>query len=168
MPHPTGRPPPSSARSSACAAETLRLGQDKIQAFLARQGIRRSTATINRILHARRVCFFVWTALEQGSHPCYCKDMAKVTSKLQVTVPKAVAEHYGIRPGDEIEWLVSGDTIRVVPPGKKTRAVSPAERLRRFDLATARQQKRDKRPHEASAQSRGWSREELYRRGRAR
>jgi len=29
-----------------------RLGQDKIQAFLARRGIHRSTATINRILHA--------------------------------------------------------------------------------------------------------------------
>jgi AbrB family looped-hinge helix DNA binding protein len=110
----------------------------------------------------------VETALEQGYGPCYCKDMAKVTSKLQVTVPKAVADRYGIRPGDEIEWLVSGDTIRVVPPGKKAKALSPAERLRRFDLATARQRKRNKRPHLASAQNRGWSREDLYRRGRAR
>jgi AbrB family looped-hinge helix DNA binding protein len=29
--------------------------------------------------------------------------MGKVTSKLQVTVPKAIAQRYGIRPGDEIE-----------------------------------------------------------------
>lgn len=94
--------------------------------------------------------------------------MAKVTSKLQVTVPKALANHYGIRPGDEIEWLAAGETIRVVPPGGKIRTIGPAERLRRFDLATARQRKRNKGPHAASAQNRGWSREDLYRRGRAR
>ena len=28
--------------------------------------------------------------------------MARVTSKLQVTIPKAVAEQFGIRPGDRI------------------------------------------------------------------
>ena len=91
--------------------------------------------------------------------------MPKVTSKLQVTVPKTVADHYGIRPGDEIEWLVSGDVIRVVPPGTKIKTLSAAERLRRFDLATVRQLKRNKQAHAASAQTRGWSREDLYRRG---
>jgi AbrB family looped-hinge helix DNA binding protein len=106
--------------------------------------------------------------LEQGSSPCYSKDMAKVTSKLQVTVPKTVADHYGIRPGDEIEWLVSGDMIRVVPPGKKIKMLSPAERLRRFDLATARQRKRNKHTQATSSQNRGWTREDLYRRGRSR
>ena len=40
--------------------------------------------------------------------------MAKVTSKLQVTVPKALAEKYAIRPGDEIAWEAAGDVIRVV------------------------------------------------------
>jgi len=94
--------------------------------------------------------------------------MAKVTSKLQVTVPKAVADRYGIRPGDEIEWLASGDMIRVIPPGKQIKPMSPAERLRRFDLATVRQRKRNTRPHAVSAQNRGWSREDLYHRGRAR
>ena len=105
--------------------------------------------------------------LDQGSCPCYSKDMAKVTSKLQVTVPKALADRYGIRPGDEIEWLASGDVIRVVPPGKKIETMSPAERLRRFDLATVRQRKRNRRPQPTSTQNRGWSREDLYRRGRA-
>lgn len=94
--------------------------------------------------------------------------MAKVTSKLQVTVPKAVADHYGIRPGDEIQWVVAGETIRVVPPGRKTRTLTTAERLRRFDLATGRQEKRSKGVRPAAGQGRGWSREELYRRGRAR
>jgi AbrB family looped-hinge helix DNA binding protein len=94
--------------------------------------------------------------------------MAKVTSKLQVTVPKSVAERYGIRPGDDIEWVAAGETIRIVPPQKGRKAMTVSERLRRFDLATARAERR-KRPSRLGArQDRGWSREELYRRGRAR
>jgi AbrB family looped-hinge helix DNA binding protein len=94
--------------------------------------------------------------------------MAKVTSKLQVTVPKTVAEHYRIRPGDEIQWLVAGDTIRVVPPRRKAATLTTAERLRRFDLATARQQKRNASAPARTVRTRGWSREELYQRGCAR
>ncbi|MDR7419018.1 MAG: AbrB/MazE/SpoVT family DNA-binding domain-containing protein [Armatimonadota bacterium] len=94
--------------------------------------------------------------------------MAKVTSKLQVTVPKAVAEHYRIRPGDEIEWLIAGDTIRVVPPRRTAAALTTAERLRRFDLATGRQQKRNASVRARAHRGRGWSREELYERGRTR
>ena len=41
--------------------------------------------------------------------------MAKVTSKCQVTVPKAIAQQYGIRPGDDIDWVAAGDVIRVIP-----------------------------------------------------
>ncbi len=94
--------------------------------------------------------------------------MAKVTSKLQVTVPKTVADHYGIRPGDEIRWLIAGDTIRVIPPGRKEKALTSTERLRRFDLATTRQQKRNGASRVTAGRERGWSREELYRRGRTR
>ena len=36
--------------------------------------------------------------------------MAKVTSKLQVTVPKAIADRFGIRPGDEIEFMPGEDS----------------------------------------------------------
>jgi len=31
--------------------------------------------------------------------------MARVTTTLQVTFPKAVAEQFGIRPGDEVDWV---------------------------------------------------------------
>ena len=41
--------------------------------------------------------------------------MAKVTSKLQVTIPKALAERSGIRPGDDIDWSATGDTLRISP-----------------------------------------------------
>jgi bifunctional DNA-binding transcriptional regulator/antitoxin component of YhaV-PrlF toxin-antitoxin module len=30
-----------------------------------------------------------------------------------VTVPKAIADEYGIKPGDEISWTPAGDAIRV-------------------------------------------------------
>src|SRR5215475_9665916 len=48
--------------------------------------------------------------------------MSKVTSKLQLTVPKAITDQYGIRPGDELQWVPAGDSIRVIP-GRKGRRV---------------------------------------------
>ena len=39
--------------------------------------------------------------------------MPKVTTKLQLTVPKTIADQYGIRPGDELEWIPAGESIRV-------------------------------------------------------
>ncbi len=93
--------------------------------------------------------------------------MAKVTSKLQVTVPKALAVRYGIEPGDEIEWEAAGDAMRVVPAGRRSR-VSVASRLRLFDQATARQRERGAGARVARAVERGWTREELYTRGRPR
>jgi bifunctional DNA-binding transcriptional regulator/antitoxin component of YhaV-PrlF toxin-antitoxin module len=94
--------------------------------------------------------------------------MAKVTSKLQVTVPKALAERYAIRPGDEIAWEAAGDIIRVVPHGRAS-APDVAVRLRLFDRASERQKRRN-RAFRASRPpaGRGWTREELYDRGRAR
>jgi AbrB family looped-hinge helix DNA binding protein len=104
--------------------------------------------------------------------------MSKVTTKLQVTVPKAIADQYGIRPGDELDWVAAGDSIRVVPAGRngtEEKTLSVEERLRLFDEATERQRqaRRAKRkaeltkeppwkPHEIE---RGWRREDLYTRG---
>jgi AbrB family looped-hinge helix DNA binding protein len=93
--------------------------------------------------------------------------MAKVTSKLQVTVPKVIAEQYGIHPGDEIEWVAAGETIRVIPPGRRPPVADLELRLRLFDGATARQRKREAgRGGAATAKRRGWTREDLYRRAR--
>jgi AbrB family looped-hinge helix DNA binding protein len=95
--------------------------------------------------------------------------MAKVTSKLQVTIPKRIAEDYGIEPGDEIEFVPAGDGIRVVT-GDESPALSIEERLELFDAATARQRDRERgsrRPAEKAARKRGWTRTELYDRGRA-
>ena len=110
--------------------------------------------------------------LEQGQCPCYSKGMAKVTSKLQVTVPKAVADRFGIRPGDDIEWVVDGTSIRVIRAADR-RPLSVADRLKVFDEATARQQSRNqmwRRQHRATpgADQRGRARAEVYTRGRPR
>jgi bifunctional DNA-binding transcriptional regulator/antitoxin component of YhaV-PrlF toxin-antitoxin module len=94
--------------------------------------------------------------------------MAKVTSKLQVTVPKALAQRYAIRPGDEITWEAAGDVIRVVPRGRAP-APDAAVRLRLFDKASERQRRRN-RPFRTGRPpaGRAWTREEIYNRGRAR
>ena len=93
--------------------------------------------------------------------------MAKVTSKLQLTIPKAVAEDHGIRPGDELDVLSAGQGIRLVPT-RAHRAVDVALRLRLFDQATRRQRRRQKGAAASGGGDRGWTREELYGRGRAR
>ena len=62
--------------------------------------------------------------------------MAKVTSKLQLTVPKAIADQYGIKPGDELEWVPAGESIRVEFVRSKAKAgheLTTEERLALFD-----------------------------------
>ena len=107
--------------------------------------------------------------------------MAKVTSKLQLTVHKAIADRYGIKPGDELEWIPAGDVIRVVPgnsraPHQYLRSVE--ERLVLFRKMLERQRCREENPESIEAPferplqpheiGRGWRREDLYKRGRTR
>jgi bifunctional DNA-binding transcriptional regulator/antitoxin component of YhaV-PrlF toxin-antitoxin module len=103
--------------------------------------------------------------------------MAKVTSKLQVTLPKSLAEQYGIEPGSDIEWQAAGDVIRVLPPVARRAGASRQERLALFDAATERQNQRQRRrlvdsrvtkSKAGGSKGRGWTREELYDRGSTR
>jgi AbrB family looped-hinge helix DNA binding protein len=99
--------------------------------------------------------------------------MPKVTSKLQLTVPKAIADQYGIRPGDELEWIPSGESIRVELARRKAKAgneLTTRERLALFDANTAWLEKlqagqlKDAKSEgtRITRQNRGWAREELY------
>jgi AbrB family looped-hinge helix DNA binding protein len=104
--------------------------------------------------------------------PYYGKDMSKVTSKRQVTIPKEVADRYRIRPGDEIEWVPAGEEIRVLPRGaERARRLGLPERLALFDRGTRRRAERNQgtaaKPSGEKAH-RGWTREELHERGRTR
>jgi len=89
--------------------------------------------------------------------------MAKVTSKLQVTIPKRLATRFGIRPGSNIQWEDGGEVIRIRPhvPKLKKR-ITPDRRLQMFDDATLRQRQRDLcASHAVAPDDRGWSRESL-------
>ena len=97
--------------------------------------------------------------------------MAKITSKLQVTIPKHLAEQYGIAPGDIVEFVAAGDVIQLTPARRQsTQRLSPEERLRLFDAATARQREREKlfSLPDAPPEQRDWKREDLYTRGKTR
>jgi AbrB family looped-hinge helix DNA binding protein len=93
--------------------------------------------------------------------------VAKVTSKYQVTVPRAIADLYNIRPGDDIEWRAAGEVIRIIPPGKAQAAEDQASRLRLFDQATERHRKRSASRKASQPAERGWTREDLYDRDRS-
>jgi bifunctional DNA-binding transcriptional regulator/antitoxin component of YhaV-PrlF toxin-antitoxin module len=68
--------------------------------------------------------------------------MAKVTSKYQVTVPRAIAQRYRIRSGDEIEWVAADGVIHVAPSTGQITAEDRDSKLRLFDQATERHRRR--------------------------
>jgi len=94
-----------------------------------------------------------------------------VTSKLQLTVPKAIADRYGIKPGDELEWIPAGDSIRVQLVRGKAQAghrLTVEERLALFDAGTKRldelqaDELKKNQGRRVTRENRGWTREELY------
>jgi bifunctional DNA-binding transcriptional regulator/antitoxin component of YhaV-PrlF toxin-antitoxin module len=93
--------------------------------------------------------------------------MAKVTGKFQITLPKVVVDECGIRVGDDLTLRPVGGSIHV-----ERRAAAAdgrrEDRLAHFDQATARQKSRRADRSGQAARSRGWTRKDLYVRGRAR
>jgi AbrB family looped-hinge helix DNA binding protein len=88
--------------------------------------------------------------------------VAKVTSKLQVTIPKRIAERLGIRPGDVLEFRTAGRGLWVVPASRRGAVLRQEERLLLFDRATARIEARAKADPLPPATERGWTRDDLY------
>jgi AbrB family looped-hinge helix DNA binding protein len=90
--------------------------------------------------------------------------MSKVTSKLQVTIPKAIADRLRIRPGDEVDWVVSSDGVRLIPRGATKPLLTAEERIALFDASRERQRQREAaNPWTGEPPAdRGWTREELY------
>jgi AbrB family looped-hinge helix DNA binding protein len=97
--------------------------------------------------------------------------MPKVTSKLQLTVPKKIADQYGIRPGDELEWIPAGESIRVELVRRKAKAgheLTTAEKLALFDANTKwldelqAEELKKNQGNRVTRENRGWTREELY------
>ena len=94
--------------------------------------------------------------------------MTRITGKFQITLPKRLVDAYGMRVGDEVDVVAAGETIAIVPAGARRTVLSPEERLRHFDEATQRQKARKRPRSGARTRDRGWSRDDLYDRGRAR
>jgi AbrB family looped-hinge helix DNA binding protein len=94
--------------------------------------------------------------------------MAKVTGKFQITLPKALVERCGIRVGDELELRAVGRSIQIDRHTTAQGSEQRGDRLAHFDRATARQRTRERTTSLVRTRSRGWTREDLYRRGRAR
>lgn len=88
--------------------------------------------------------------------------MSKVTSKYQVSIPRALAERIGIRIGDELAWEDAAGTLRARVATAAKMRMTLKERLRLFDAATARQADRDRRRRLPRGKGRGWKREDLY------
>ena len=82
-----------------------------------------------------------------------------MTSKYQVSIPKALADRLGVRPGDDVEWEVAGDEFRV-RPARAEKPLSVEERLKMFDETTKRVAAYQKRRRLKG--SRDWTREDLY------
>ena len=94
--------------------------------------------------------------------------MAKVTGKFQITLPKALVDRCGIRVGDELELRPVGRSIQIDRRSSPDILRRRQDRLTHFDRATKRQQTRQATRSIQPARSRGWTREELYVRGRSR
>jgi bifunctional DNA-binding transcriptional regulator/antitoxin component of YhaV-PrlF toxin-antitoxin module len=94
--------------------------------------------------------------------------VARVTGKFQITLPKALVDQYGIRIGDELELRPLARSIQIERPTVTDPARLRQLRLTHFDLATKRQRIRQESGRRTPSRSRGWTRSELYVRGRAR
>lgn len=102
----------------------------------------------------------------QGFMPYHFLTMSKVTSKFQISIPKAIVNEAGIRVGDELVWERAGADLRLRLASEPSRRLTTSERLALFDSARTRQKSRE-RKHVAKralapANERGWSREDLY------
>ena len=94
--------------------------------------------------------------------------MTRVTRKFQITLPKRLVDALGISVGDEVELVAAGNAIRIVPANSVRSGLSTRERLRLFDEATQRTRTSRHGKKFPAKTDRGWTREELYDRGRAR
>jgi AbrB family looped-hinge helix DNA binding protein len=90
------------------------------------------------------------------------KDVSKVTSKNQVSIPKAIADRHGIRPGTELEFVSIGNAIRVTKKTGSGHRSSLEERAKVFDQILQRIEAKKGRGEVRRSKGRGWSREELY------
>ena len=73
--------------------------------------------------------------------------MSKVTPNLEVAIPRRLAAKYGIHPGDAVRFRRSRGRLRIEFGSEDPVSfLSPRERMRYFEAALAREQRRVARP----------------------
>jgi antitoxin PrlF len=84
--------------------------------------------------------------------------LGKITSKGQTTVPLAIRERLGVKPGDRLEYIVGEDgriTLRKAPGLESLRGILKSEvRLTTEELAKAIEDARAARADEIMARGR--------------
>jgi antitoxin PrlF len=58
------------------------------------------------------------------------RAIVRVTSKGQVTIPRAVRDELGIQPGTEVAFEVDGQGVRIVKTAESPRGRALVDRLR--------------------------------------
>ena len=145
------------------SGEALNLGRRR-----SRSAERCRRADIPDRYPATTSAWFRWSGRHPSDFSGQSKEISRVTSKLQVTIPKAIAQRYGIEPGVDVEWLPAGDAIRVVPPTGHARGPDRNRRLELFDRATERESARaGGRSERGATVDRGWRRDDIYEHGLA-
>ena len=103
--------------------------------------------------------------LDRKKSLCFGKEVSKVSSKYQITLPRSVARAHGIHPGENLVFEDAGTAIYLRREGSQgIGRYSTAEALECFDSAVERQKTRNFEwpTGESSRQDRGWSRADLY------
>ena len=68
---------------------------------------------------------------------------SRITSKSQVTLPRAVRSALGLRPGDEIVWEIDGDSAVVSRAGSPDMFVGNLSTFTEWDTQADREAFRD-------------------------
>lgn len=92
--------------------------------------------------------------------------MTKVTKKLQITIPAALAADYGIRPGMDVKIEPAGEfiQIRVVRSLQEAELNAAKEKVISLQEIFARHDKRIRltSPKSTKGSDRDWKRDNLY------
>lgn len=90
--------------------------------------------------------------------------MSKVTGKLQITIPKALAERHHISPGCSVHFDSMGRDLLLRLEDSQHKTMDRHARLASFDEST-RRLRNLARPSSGKHPDRGWTRDDLYERG---
>jgi AbrB family looped-hinge helix DNA binding protein len=88
--------------------------------------------------------------------------MSRVTSKLQVTIPKVIADKYRIRPGDEVRWEVREPGPMMIPEASVRARLAPEERVARLRGLMEFVRASQEGHRWPRRRKRDWTRQDLY------